>query len=141
MEIFVDSTNYFSGCMHNKRKKVFFVSQSDEHSRIPSLPERTMLVKLFYRKDENSEAAVREFRRLKKQRRGPISGQALRDEMMKFKLMGQLRALPGRGRKRIRTTIVEDVATVIVKASSESLHETVSEPTISRTLDMPYSSV
>ena len=49
--------------------------------------------------------------------------------------------LPGRGRKRIRTTIVEDVTTAVVEASSKSLHGTVSVPTISRTLDVPYSTV
>ena len=73
----------YANVMHNKRKK-FFISQSDEHCRMPSLPEGALLVKLYYRNDENATAAVREFCRLKKQQRGPMSEQALRDMMVKF---------------------------------------------------------
>ena len=70
-----------------------------------------------------------------------MSEKALRDMMVKFEHTGQLGVLPGRERKRVRTTIVEDVATAIMEARRESVHGTVSVPTISRTLDMPNSTV
>ena len=106
-----------------------------------SLPERALLVKLYYRNDENAAAAVREFPRLKEQRRKPMSEQALRDITVTFKRTGQLGVLSGRRKKRVRTSIVEHVATAVVEASSESLHGTVSVPTISHTLDVPYSTI
>ena len=106
---------------------------------MPLLPERALLVKLYYCNDENAAAVVREFRGLKKQRRGPMSEQALRDMMAKFERTGQLGVLPGRRKKRFRTTIVKDVATSVVEVSSESHHGTVSVQVITRTLDMPYS--
>ncbi|GFT18129.1 uncharacterized protein TNCV_182971 [Trichonephila clavipes] len=78
-----------------------------------------------------------EFRRLMKQRRGPMLEGTLKG-MMKT---GRLGILPGRGRKRVNTFIVEDTATAVVEASSESLLGTVSVQTVSRTFDMPYSTV
>ena len=130
----------YANVTHDKRK-MLFVPLSDEYCSMPTLPERALLVKLYYRNGENAAAAVREFRRLKKQRRGPMSERALRDMMGKFERTGQLGVLPGRGRKRVNTVVVEDIATAVVEASRESLHGTVSVPTISRTLDMPYSTV
>ncbi|GFY02073.1 hypothetical protein TNCV_5099341 [Trichonephila clavipes] len=53
----------------------------------------------------------------------------------------ELGVLSRRGQKRDKTAVVEDIATAVVKASTESLHGIVSIPTISRTLDMSYSSV
>ncbi|GFX13328.1 uncharacterized protein TNCV_2907511 [Trichonephila clavipes] len=118
-----------------------FLPQSDKHCKMPTLPERA-LMKLYYLNSENAAAAVREFfRSLRKRRRGPMSERALKDMMVKFEKTGQLGVLPGRGRKRINTYVIEDIATTVVEASSESLHATVSVPTISRTLDMPYSTV
>ncbi|GFX70627.1 DUF4817 domain-containing protein [Trichonephila clavipes] len=61
--------------------------------------------------------------------------------MVKFKKTGQLGVLPGKGRKRVNIAFVEDIATAVVAASSESLHGTPSVPSISRTLDMLYSIV
>ena len=57
---------------------------------MPSLPERALLIKLYYRNNENAATAVKEFRRLKKQLRGPMSEQVLRDTMMKFERTGPL---------------------------------------------------
>ncbi|GFV55189.1 hypothetical protein TNCV_1382101 [Trichonephila clavipes] len=60
--------------------KVLFLSRSYKHCRKPTLPERALLVKLYYCNSENAVAAVREHRRLKKQRRGPMSERALRHD-------------------------------------------------------------
>ncbi|GFQ98878.1 hypothetical protein TNCT_290351 [Trichonephila clavata] len=92
---------------------------------------------LYYRSSENAAAAVREFRRLKEQRRVLMSERALKGLMVKFKKIGQLGVLHGRERNRVNTAVVEDIAAEVVEASSESLRGTVSVPTISCTLDMP----
>ncbi|GFW57021.1 hypothetical protein TNCV_3473041 [Trichonephila clavipes] len=70
-----------------------------------------------------------------------MSEHAVKGKMVKFEKPGELGVLSGRGRKRVNTAIVEDIATVVVEASSESFYGTVSEPTVSSTLDMPYSTV
>ncbi|GFU93744.1 DUF4817 domain-containing protein [Trichonephila clavipes] len=115
--------------------------QSDKYCTIPTLPERAFLVKMYYCNFENAAAVVREFRRLKKQRCGPMLERTLKNMKAKFEKTGQLGILLGRRRKRVNTTVVEDIATAVVEARSESLHGTASVPTISRTLDMPYSTV
>ncbi|GFS51188.1 hypothetical protein TNCV_3532771 [Trichonephila clavipes] len=66
-----------------------------------------------------------------------MSERSLKDMMVKFEKTGHLGVLPGRGRGRVNTA----VATTVVETSSGSLHGTVGELTISRTLDMPYSTV
>ncbi|GBN31554.1 hypothetical protein AVEN_252175-1 [Araneus ventricosus] len=47
----------------------------------------------------------------------------------------------GRGWKQIPSSSVEDVATAVVEASSQSPHGTVSVPVVSRVFYMPYSTV
>ncbi|GFX61575.1 chimeric ERCC6-PGBD3 protein [Trichonephila clavipes] len=97
---------------------MLFLPQLDKHCRMPTLPERALLVKLYYCNSENAATAVRQFHCLKKQRHGLMSVRALKDVMVKFEKTGQLGVLPGRGRKRVNTTIVEDIVTVEVEASS-----------------------
>ncbi|GBL73710.1 hypothetical protein AVEN_230699-1 [Araneus ventricosus] len=108
---------------------------------MPTLQEKAILVKLFYLNQQNSIATVKEFRRMKHIRRGPMSPCALRKMIQKFETTGQLAILPGRGRKQIPSSSVEDVATAVVEASSQSPHGSVSVPVISRVLDMSYSTV
>ncbi|GBO27038.1 hypothetical protein AVEN_18025-1 [Araneus ventricosus] len=81
---------------------------------MPTLQEKALLVKSFYPNQQNFVAAVKEFRRMIRR---------------------------GRGRKQIRSSSVEDVATAVVQASSQSPHGSVSVPVVSRVLDMPYSNV
>ncbi|GFW91242.1 uncharacterized protein TNCV_736571 [Trichonephila clavipes] len=89
---------------------------------MPTLSEKALLVKLYYRNSEIAAEAVRELRRLKKQQRGPMSTHALKHMMVNFEKTGPLGVLAGRGRKRDKTAGVEDIATAVVEASTESLH-------------------
>ncbi|GBL84602.1 hypothetical protein AVEN_191068-1 [Araneus ventricosus] len=66
---------------------------------------------------------------------------ALRKMIQKFETTEQLGILPGRGRKQIPSSSVEDVNTEVVEAISQSPHGSVSVPFVSRVLDMPYSTV
>ncbi|GBM60515.1 hypothetical protein AVEN_260001-1 [Araneus ventricosus] len=66
---------------------------------------------------------------------------ALPKMIQKFETTGQLGILPGRGRKQIPSSSVEDVATAVVEANSQSPHGSVSMPVVSRVLDMLYSTI
>ncbi|GIY45397.1 uncharacterized protein CEXT_561551 [Caerostris extrusa] len=72
---------------------------------------------LFYLHQQNSIAAVKEFRRR----------------------MQQIRK--GRGCKQILSASVENIATSVIKASSQSLLVVGNVPVVSSLLDMPYSTV
>ncbi|GBN13339.1 hypothetical protein AVEN_136095-1 [Araneus ventricosus] len=78
---------------------------------------------------------------MKQIRRGPMSPCALRKMIQKFETTGDLGIFPGRRRKQIPSSSVEDVATAVVEASSQSPHDSVSVPVVSRVLDMPYCTV
>ena len=70
-----------------------------------------------------------------------MSLRALHKMIQKFEEIGQLGILSGRGRKRIQSSSIENVATVFVEASSQLPHGNVSVPVVSRVLDVSYSMV
>ncbi|GFT49463.1 DUF4817 domain-containing protein [Trichonephila clavipes] len=86
-----------------------------------TLPERALLVKLFYESKGNTAAALREFRRLKNLRKGPLLPQALKRMIARFEKTGHLGVQPGRQRKSTRSDVVEDVATAIVDQSMDNV--------------------
>ncbi|GFU79407.1 DUF4817 domain-containing protein [Trichonephila clavipes] len=90
---------------------------------------------------QNSVAAVKEFYRKKRIRRGPMSPYALRKMIQKLETTGQLCFLPCRERNQISSSSIENVATAVVEASSQPPDGSVSVPIVSRILDMPYSTV
>ncbi|GFX73755.1 DUF4817 domain-containing protein [Trichonephila clavipes] len=106
-----------------------------------TLPERALLVKLFYESKGNAAAALREFRRLKNLRKGPLLPQALKRMIARFEKTGHLGVQPGRGRKSTRSDVVEDVATAIVDKSMDNVIGCSSARAVSRHLGVPYSTV
>ncbi|GFU32491.1 uncharacterized protein TNCV_4890101 [Trichonephila clavipes] len=104
-----------------------------------TLPERALLVKLFYESKGNAAAALREFRRLKNLRKGPLLPQALKRMIARFEKTGHLGVQPGRGRKSTRSDVVEDVATAIVDQSMDNVIGCSSARAVSRHLGVPYS--
>ncbi|GBM24654.1 hypothetical protein AVEN_272884-1 [Araneus ventricosus] len=98
---------------------------------MPTFQEKALFVKLFYLTQKNSVAAVKEFRRMKQIRRGPMSPCALRKMIQKFETTGQLGILPGKGRNQILSSSVVDAATAFVEASSQSPHGSVGVPVVS----------
>lgn len=100
-----------------------FLPQSDEHCYMLTMLRRALLVKLYYHDSKNAEVAVREFRLLKKQWSEPMSLCAFTDMIMKFEWTGQLGVLPWRGSKMVTNAVVEDFATEVVEACTESPHE------------------
>ncbi|GFX03738.1 uncharacterized protein TNCV_2113101 [Trichonephila clavipes] len=105
------------------------------------LPERALLVKLFYESKGNAASALREFRRLKNLRKGPFLPQTLKRMIARFEKTGHLGVQPGRGRKSTRSDVVEDVATAIVDQSMDNVIGCSSARAVSRHLGVLYSTV
>ncbi|GFW36854.1 DUF4817 domain-containing protein [Trichonephila clavipes] len=106
-----------------------------------TLPERALLVKLFYESKGNAATALREFRRLKNLRKGPLLPQALKRMIALLEKTGHLGVQPSRGRKSTRSDVVEDVATAIVDQSMNNVIDCSSAREVSRHLGVPYSIV
>ncbi|GFX88480.1 uncharacterized protein TNCV_2279481 [Trichonephila clavipes] len=106
-----------------------------------TLPECALLVKLFYESKGNAAAALREFRRLKNLRKGPLLPQALKRMIAEFEKTGHLGVQPGRGRKSTSSDVVEDVATAIVDQSMDNIIGCSSVRAVSRHLGVLYSTV
>ncbi|GBM63519.1 hypothetical protein AVEN_73796-1 [Araneus ventricosus] len=101
-----------------------------------TLPERSLLVKLFYENEGNAAAALREFRRLKNLRKGPLLPQALRRMITRFE---KTRVQPGRGRKSTHSDVVVDITTAIVEQSVDNVVGCSSARAVSRHLGVSYS--
>lgn len=82
---------------------------------------RALLVKLFYQNNNNSAAALREYRRIKGIRRGPLSAVALKNMIRKFELTGDLGIAPGRGRRPVTPQIVEEVTVAMAENAGRNL--------------------
>ncbi|GFX54935.1 uncharacterized protein TNCV_3318521 [Trichonephila clavipes] len=106
-----------------------------------TLPELALLVKLFYESKGNAAAALREFRRLKNLRKGPLLPQALKRMIARFEKTGHIGVQPSRGRKSTRSDVVKDVATAIVDQSMDNVIGCSSARAVSRHLGVPYSTV
>ncbi|GBN85470.1 hypothetical protein AVEN_161293-1 [Araneus ventricosus] len=107
-----------------------------------SLKDRALLMKCFCKNGDCAVIALKKFRTLKGLRSGsgPMTAFGLKKMIDKFVETGSFDMKCGRGRKAIALTSVEDVATALQEASSSALG-TCSARGISRTLDMPVSTV
>ncbi|GFV32343.1 DUF4817 domain-containing protein [Trichonephila clavipes] len=74
------------------------------------LPDRALLVKLFYQNDNSAIVALRKFRTLKGLRKGPLTAKNLRLMVTKFEETGSLNVRSGRGKKPVSTEAIEKVA-------------------------------
>ncbi|GFW81864.1 DUF4817 domain-containing protein [Trichonephila clavipes] len=74
------------------------------------LPDRALLVKLFYQNDNSAIVALRKFRTSKGMRKGPFTAKNLRLMVTKFEETGSLNVRSGRGRKPVSTEAIERVA-------------------------------
>ena len=106
-----------------------------------TLPERSLLVKLFYENKGNSTTALRKFRLIKNLLKGSLFPQALKRMIARFKKTGDLRVQSSRGRKPTRSDIIEDVATAIVVQSMDNVASCSSARAVSRNLCVLYSTL
>ncbi|GBN87368.1 hypothetical protein AVEN_18871-1 [Araneus ventricosus] len=109
---------------------------------ILSFMNRALLVKPFYKKGDCVAITMKKFRTLKGLRSGsgPMTAFGLKKTIDKFEESGSFDVKCGRGRKAITSMSVEHVARELQEAS-RSAFGTCSARGISRTLDMPVSTV
>lgn len=106
-----------------------------------TLPDRALLVKLFYQRKSNASAALKAFRQVKGLRKGPLTITNLRNMILRFEETGAFNVKPGRGRKPTPVQKAEEVATAVVQQGAASAHGSSSARAISRELDMPVTTV
>ena len=101
-----------------------------------TLPERALLVKLYYMNQCSASAALLEFQSRKKIWKGALSQNGL---IKKFEETGSLTIRAGRGRNPASEDVITDVATAIVERSQGTIAGTSSTRGVARQLDMNYS--
>ncbi|GFW55419.1 hypothetical protein TNCV_118031 [Trichonephila clavipes] len=74
------------------------------------LPDRSLLVQLFYQNNNSAIVALRKFRTLKGMRRDPLTAKNLRLMVAKFEETGSLNVRSGRGRNPVSAQAIEKVA-------------------------------
>ena len=72
-----------------------------------------MCVKLFYENKGNASTTVREFRRIKNLRCGPMSTKGIRAMIKRFEGTGELEVQPGRGCKPVTSVLVDAIKTAV----------------------------
>ena len=102
---------------------------------------RVLLIKLYYQRNENSNAALREFRQLKKSQKGPMSITNLRKVIQRSETTGTQARQPGQWRKVVSQQQVEEVATAIVEQEMGNVQGTSSARAVSRHTHIPNSTV
>ncbi|GBM66464.1 hypothetical protein AVEN_146292-1 [Araneus ventricosus] len=107
-----------------------------------SLKDCALLIKLFHKNNDCAPVALQKFRTLKGMKKGvgPMTVQGLLKMIQKFEKTGSFAVRPGRGRKRIDSTVVEEVATAVQEESSGGVQPCRARE-IARTLDRPVSTV
>ncbi|KAG8193346.1 hypothetical protein JTE90_022976 [Oedothorax gibbosus] len=104
-----------------------------------TLRDRALLVKLYYQRNENNNAALPEFR-LEVAKRTDEHNK-LRKMIQQFEITGILARQPGQVRKVTSQQQVEEVATVIVEQEMENVQGTSSARAVPRNTHIPYSTV
>ncbi|GFX29753.1 uncharacterized protein TNCV_2750871 [Trichonephila clavipes] len=105
------------------------------------LPDRALLVKLFYRNDNSAIVALRKFRTLKGLRKGPLTAKNLRLKVTKFEETGLLNVRSGRGKKPVSVEAIEKVALQVEEDKSSNVLASTSVRCVAEALDLPRSTV
>ncbi|GBM52533.1 hypothetical protein AVEN_230564-1 [Araneus ventricosus] len=82
--------------------------------------ERVLLIKMFFQNGSNLSTALREYRRLKGLRKGPMLRQALKKMITKIEETWELGVLQGRGHKQFSNESAEEFALAVVERVSGS---------------------
>ena len=98
-------------------------------------------VTVFYLNGSESNAALREYRRMKGLRREPMSTNGLKKMMMKFENNGNFGVAPGRGRRPIPMEVVNEVAVAVADRAECVPNSATSARAVSRELCVPWSTV
>ncbi|GFT24852.1 uncharacterized protein TNCV_3021381 [Trichonephila clavipes] len=105
------------------------------------LPDRALLVKLFYQNDNSAIVTLRKFQILKGLRKGPLTAKNLRLMVTKFEEAGSLNVRSGRGKKPVSTEAIEKVALQVEEDKSSNVLASTSVRRVEEALDLPRSTV
>ncbi|GFV79825.1 uncharacterized protein TNCV_1726501 [Trichonephila clavipes] len=105
------------------------------------LPDRALLVKLFYQNDNSAIVVVRKFRTLKGLRKGPLTAKTLRVILTKFEETGLFKVRSGRGKKPVSAEAIEKVSLQVEEDKSSNVLASTSVLRVEETLDLPRSTV
>ncbi|GFX20723.1 uncharacterized protein TNCV_77801 [Trichonephila clavipes] len=108
-----------------------------------TLPEKALLVKLYYQNGECASAALRSYRHTKGIRRGkgPLTNAAVARMISKFEATGCLDDRPLSGRPSTRRNAAETVKDEMETVAGSSMHGEVSARTVARRTGIPYTTV
>ncbi|GFW96243.1 uncharacterized protein TNCV_572141 [Trichonephila clavipes] len=129
-------------CYKNAGYTTFPHFTSENFAMTVSFKDRALLVNLFHKNNECSPIALQKFRTLKGMKKGigPMTAQGLEKIIQKFEETGSFHELSGRERKKVNSTVVEEVVAEVREDSSDGL-QSCSAWEIARTLDRPVSTV
>ena len=106
-----------------------------------SLPDRALLLKLFYQNGDNAAKALRLYRGQKSLRKGPVTPCALRRMVKRFEETGSFAVQAGRGRRKRIPQLMEDVATAVVEQANSNTTGVCSARAVSRQLGLSQTTV
>ncbi|GFU19327.1 uncharacterized protein TNCV_3032491 [Trichonephila clavipes] len=105
------------------------------------LPDRALLVKLFYQNDNSAIVALRKFRTLKGLPKGPLNAKNLRLMLTKFEETRSFNVRSGKGKKPVSTEAIEKVALQVEEDKSSNVLASTSVRRVAEALDLPRSTV
>ncbi|GFU40407.1 uncharacterized protein TNCV_4255811 [Trichonephila clavipes] len=101
------------------------------------LPDRALIVKLFYQNNNSAIVALRKFRTLK----DPLTVKNLRLMVTKFEETESLNVRSGRGRKPVYAEAIEKVALQVEEDKATNVQASTSVRHVAEALDLPRSTV
>ncbi|GFT88406.1 DUF4817 domain-containing protein [Trichonephila clavipes] len=101
------------------------------------LPDRALLVKLFYQNDNSAIVALRKFRTLKGLRKGPLTAKNLPLMVTKFEETGSLNVRSRRGKKSVSAEAIEKVALQVEEDKSSNVLSSTIVRRVAEASDLP----
>ena len=110
-----------------------------------SKKERALLMKIFYQNGSNNSATLKEFRRMKRLRRGPMSVNGLKTMISVFEETAELGVIPDTRERRPenleRVQQIDDAIATKRSSSGARILQQVSARSVARNLSLPWSTV
>ncbi|GFT41389.1 hypothetical protein TNCV_3890101 [Trichonephila clavipes] len=101
------------------------------------LPDRALIVKLFYQIDKSAIVALRKFQTLKGIRKGQLTVKILRLMVTKFEETESLNVRSGRERKPVSAEAIEKVAFQVEEDKASNAQASTSVCHVAEALDLP----
>ncbi|GFX99658.1 uncharacterized protein TNCV_3053151 [Trichonephila clavipes] len=105
------------------------------------LPDRALIVKLFYQIDNSAIVGLQKFQTLMGMRKGPLIVKNLRLMVTKFEETESLNVRSGRERKPVSAEAIEKVALQVKEDKASNVQASTSVRHVAEALDLPRSTV